>query len=802
MLSPYRVLDLTDEDGLLCGQILADLGADVVQVEPRGGSSARRLGPRRAGDANGVEGSLFWAAYTRNKRGIELDLESQADREALLRLVAGADFLIESACPGRMRELGLDHDALARVQPGIVSVSITPFGETGPKAHWHASDLTQVAASGFAYLTGDADGPPTRIRVPQAHAHAGVDAAVGALIAHFERKRTGKGQHVDISQQQSLTLSNMFRTLDAAIEMAPAQRVAGGLQAGGVLLPTRHRTRDGWVVLGPSVIPSTGHFMTRLLEWVTEAGFCDPALAREEWGKFAVRVASGKLPPDAYDPTKRALDAFFATKTNAEVMAAAVERKLLIAPVFGIDEIIESEQLAVRDYVETVVDGAGEAVRHPGPFAKFSATPIRTRYSAPRLDEHAQAIRKEAERAPAATAAEPPGGLPLAGIKVLDLFWVLAGPTGTRMLADYGATVVRVESRSHPDTLRVSPPWQFTQPNLEGSAGFQSANANKLGITLDLASEQGREVIFDLIRWADVVTESFAPGVMDSLGLGWDVIREVNPNAIGVSSCLMGQNGPWRDFTGFGRLAVGVAGFQQLASWPGRPPAGPFGAYTDAVSSRYNAIAILAAVEHRERTGEAQTIDLSQTEAALHFLGPAFLDWTVNGNAQGPAGNDDPDCFPHGFFPAAGEDRWVAIAVRHEPEWRALCAAMGRADLVERRDERNVVDAAIETFTRERPASEIEATLQAAGVAAHAALDMPGLFADSQLLHRGHFIEIAHDVFPSTTIESSRLSLSRCPAKVPERALSLGRDNTRVLSELLGYSDERITELDAQGVLS
>jgi crotonobetainyl-CoA:carnitine CoA-transferase CaiB-like acyl-CoA transferase len=802
MLSPYRVLDLTDEDGLLCGQILADLGADVIQVEPRGGSSARRLAPRRAGDENGVEGSLFWAAYARNKRGIALDLESGPDREALLRLVAGADFLVESARPGRMRELGLDHDSLARVQPGIISVSITPFGETGPKAHWRGSDLSQVAASGFAYLTGDADGPPTRVCVPQAHAHAGVDAAVGALIAHCERKRTGVGQHVDISQQQSLTLSNMFRTLDAAIEMAPAQRVAGGLQAGGVLIPTRHRTRDGWVVLGPSVIPSTGHFMTRLLEWVAEAGYCDPELAHEEWGKFAVRVGSGKLPPDSYDPTKRALDAFFATKTHAEVMTAAVERKLLIAPVFGIDEIIESEQLAARDYVVTVSGGAGEPARHPGPFAKFAATPIRYRTPAPRLDEHTQALLGEPQRIPVATAAEPRGRSPLDGVKVLDLFWVLAGPMGTRMLADYGATVVRVESRSHLDTLRVSPPWQFTQPNLEGSAGFQSANANKLGITLDLASDEGRQVIFDLARWADVVTESFAPGVMDSLGIGWDVLREVNPNAIMVSSCLMGQNGPWRDFTGFGRLAVGIAGFQQLASWPGRAPAGPFGAYTDAISSRYNAIAILAALDHRDRTGEAQTIDLSQTEAALHFLAPAFLDWTVNGNVPDPVGNEDPDSFPHGLFPAAGEDCWVAIAVRHEADWRALCEAIGRADLLERRDERDVVEAAITSFTRERPAAEIEAKLQAAGIAAHTALDMPGLFADPQLRHRGHFIEIAHDVFPTTTIESSRLSLSRSPARVPERALSLGRDNARVLSELLGYSDEHIADLDEHGVLS
>ena len=232
MLSPYRVLDLTNESGLLCGQILADLGADVIQVEPRGGSSARRVGPWRGGEP-GLERSLFFAAYARNKRGLALDLDEEVDREQLRRLVTGADFLIESEPPGRMQALGLGYDELAQIQPGLVYVSITPFGQTGPKAHWAGSDLTQVAAGGFAYLTGDSDDAPTRVCVPQAHAHAGSDAAIGALIAHAERQRTGRGQHVDVSMQQSVTLANMYRTLDAAVEMAPAQRVAGGIQAGG-----------------------------------------------------------------------------------------------------------------------------------------------------------------------------------------------------------------------------------------------------------------------------------------------------------------------------------------------------------------------------------------------------------------------------------------------------------------------------------------------------------------------------------------------------------------------------------------
>jgi len=819
MLSPYRVLDLTNEDGLLCGQILADLGADVIQIEPRAGSSARRVGPFRK-DGEGLEASLFWAAYTRNKRGLALDLEDETDREVLLRLVAGADFLIESARPGHLAELGLSYEDLARLRPSLVYVSISPFGQTGPKAQWRGSDLTQVAAAGFAYLSGDKGDPPTRICVPQAHAHAGADAAIGALIAHLDRQRTGRGQHVDVSAQQSVTLSNMFRTLDEAIGMAPAERVGSGIQAGGVVIPLRHRTRDGWVTLGPAVMPSTGHFMQRLLAWVAEEGFCDAELAREDWGAFGIRLGAGKLPRDAYDPVVRALDGFFATKTHEEVMRAAVERKLLIAPVFGMDEIIESDQLSERGFPVAVERGGEPGDRYPGSFAKFSRAPLEYRWPPPRLDEHGPELRGEAPRKPAPLGRRPEAAsreevgsknarasvesqsrLPLDGIKVLDLFWVIAGPAGTRMLADYGATVVRVESSKHLDTLRVSPPWQFGQPHPEGAAGFQSANANKLGVTIDLSSEEGRAIILDLARWADVATESFAPGVMEAHGLGYEQLRRVKPDLIVISSCIMGQTGPWREFTGFGRLAASLAGFQPLASWPERPPAGPFGAYTDAIASRYNALAILAALEYRERTGEGQYIDQSQTEAALHFLAPAFLDWTVNGHVASAAGNSDDVCFPHGMYPVAGDDRWVAVAVKSDDEWRSLCELIERPELTPRRHERMEIEAALSDWTRAREAAEVETALQAHGIPAHAALDTPGLFADPQLQHRGHFVEIPHDIYSSTTIESSRLKLSHAPARTPERALTLGRDNRMVLEKLLGYTPERIAELEERGIL-
>ena len=810
VLKPYRVIDLSNERGLLCGQILADLGADVIQVEALEGSSARRRGPWYKGEP-GPESSLFFWAYARNKRSLCVDLQSSEGIDQIKSLVAGADFLIESGIPGEMERLGLSYEVLSRENPGLIYVSISGFGQTGPKAKWHNTDLTQMASSGAAYLSGDSDRPPVRVCVQQAHAHAGADAAVGALIAHFERKRSGLGQHVDISAQQSTTLATMFRSLDVPLEQAPAERLSGGVHIVGQFLPTRFALRDGHVVLGPAYLPSTGHFMIRLLRYAQEEGFADPKLMDEEWGQFAIRMTTGERPPNAYEPVAALLTRFFATKTKAEIMAAALERKLLVAPMLGIESIIDSEHLAEREFEFTHAHGDhGTPTRFPGPFAKFSKTPIQSQRPPPTLGQHTAEIAIEPPRTPATIEGagnESAGSIdpqnshrPLEGVKILDLFWVLAGPGATRMLADYGATIVRVESQSHLDTLRAIPPYQFSHPHPEGAGGFQSANANKLGITLEIGTEGGKEILRELVEWADVVTESFAPGVMDGLGLGYEALREIKPDIIMISSCLMGQTGSWRTFTGFGNLAASVTGFSNLASWPGRPPSGPYGAYTDFIGVRYNAISILAALDHRDRTGEGQYIDMSQAEAALQFLAPAYLDYTVNGELRVAVGNEDLDHSPHGFYPCAGKDRWIAIVVSSDSEWQSLCSLMDRPDLLGYRDDHERVDKAISDWTANQDGADLEKALQTAGIAAHRALDMPELHADEQLQGRDHYYDVTHEIYQTHTLESSRLNLSRSPEKRAESALCFGRDSNTILESILGYSSDRIDALRQDGV--
>ena len=812
MLAGLRVLDLSNERGMLCGQILADLGADVIQIEPPGGSSARRLGPFHK-DERDPERSLFFWAYARGKRGIVLDLESDAGRAQLCELARGADFLLESEAPGRMRELALDCESLARENPGLVYVSITPFGQDGPKADYAATDLVVMASGGPMYLTGDADRAPLRVSVPQAFLFAGAEAAVAALVAHFEREVSGRGQHVDVSAQQAVGLATLFRSLDAPWGQTPAERVSGGLQLGKLFMRMRFETRDGWVVLGPGFLPSTGPFLTRLVQWLYEERLLlDERYRAEDWSSFGIRMLFGQLEPEYWAPVDAALERLFATRPNLEILREAVARKLLVAPSLTAGDIARLEHFEERDFPRELEHAElGVRARYPGPFARFGRSPIRYARSAPRLGQHSAEVLAEARAPRSLPEPRAARALPLEGVKVLDLFWVLAGPAASRVLAEYGATVVHVESTRRLDTIRTIPPYKNAVPGPENSGAVQGANAGKLAMTLDLAHSDARPVIEALVRWADVVTESFAPGVVARMRLDYESLRALKPDLVMISSCLMGQTGSLKGFAGFGNLAASVTGFVHFAGWPDRAPTGPAGAYTDYIAARYNAIAILAALEHRRRTGEGQYIDQSQAEAAFHFLTPAFLDFSLNGRMRTRVGNDDLEMFPHGVFAARGADRWVAIAVRDHADWRALCEALGRrdwrddarlADADARRVQHAEIDAAISDWTRAREPDAIESELQARGVPAHAVLDMPGLYADAQLRARGHFIEVAHPVHGNVTIEASRSRLSHTPARAPERAITFGCDNRKVLGELLGFSEEAIAALDAKGVLA
>ncbi len=436
---------------------------------------------------------------------------------------------------------------------------------------------------------------------------------------------------------------------------------------------------------------------------------------------------------------------------------------------------------------------------------------------------------------------------PFTGIKVADFAWVGVGPIVSRHLADFGATVVRVETSTRPDALRLAPPFRDGQPGLDRSAFGTVFNTNKLGLALNLRLERARELALRLVRWADIVTDSMTPGSLARLGLGYDDLRKVKPAIIMYSTTQQGQTGPYRDFGGYGQHGAAAAGFHDLTGWPDRPPAGIFGAYTDFVAPWFLYTALVAALDYRDRTGQGQYLDQSQVEAALYMLGPELLDYHATGRVPVRAGNDDPEMFPHGAYPcrphaltpamvsgsgtggselAAPEreergasslaeaevgpgQRWIAVAVRDDADWAALCRVIGHDQWGSdpalhgsacRRERGADIDAAITEWTRGRTSDEAMETLQAAGVPAGVVQTPEDLFADPQLVHRGHWWTLDHAVIGPHAYNAPAWKLSRTPAQGRRAGPTLGQHSLEVCRDLLGLTDDEIADLTAEGV--
>src|SRR5271154_1062137 len=388
MLTPYRVLDLTTERGLLCGQMLGDMGADVVKIEPPGGSAARAIGPFY-NDAPHPDRSLYWWAYNRNKRAITLDIERDAGRDLLRRLVERADFLIESHNPGYMAEQGLGFGELAKINPALIYVSITPFGQDGPKANYADSDLIIMAAGGPLILAGDADRPPVRLCIPQAYLHASADAAVGALAAHHERVRSGLGQHVEVAAVQSVAMATQSSILAAPLGSTEIRRMSGGVKVGPFEFPLVWPGSDGFIAMTFLFGSALGVFTARLMNYICEQGFCDQATRDKDWIAYGEQLVSGAEPLSEFERVKEIVRKFTRSRTKNELLQLAVERGFLITPVTTIEEVVESPQFASRDYFQNVAHPElGESFRYPGPFAKFSASPIEYGRRPPLVGEH------------------------------------------------------------------------------------------------------------------------------------------------------------------------------------------------------------------------------------------------------------------------------------------------------------------------------------------------------------------------------------------------------------------------------
>lgn len=385
MLSPYRVLDLTDERGVLCGKILADLGADVIQVEPPHGSPARRIGPFYRDEVD-PEGSLFWWAYAANKRSITLDVTTADGRTLLERLVKTADFLIESGAPGELGALGLGWEALAAINPALIMVSITPFGQDGPYAAYKATDLVGMGMAGFMYVTGDPDRAPLRVGSPHFWLHGAGAGATGAMVALAHRTRTGLGQHVDASCQEAVAraLANAPQTW--AVEHTIIRRQGSYRQMGAsAYMRITWPCRNGFVNFQFSGGAGSGPSVNRLVRWMTEEGMGDAYLESLDFSTLGY----GTITPEVLERIVPPVERFMMSHTKQELFEGAVARRILLFPVATPADILANPQLEARQYFQEVIHPElNTRLTFLGPFVRASATPLRPRRFPPRLGQH------------------------------------------------------------------------------------------------------------------------------------------------------------------------------------------------------------------------------------------------------------------------------------------------------------------------------------------------------------------------------------------------------------------------------
>jgi crotonobetainyl-CoA:carnitine CoA-transferase CaiB-like acyl-CoA transferase len=399
--------------------------------------------------------------------------------------------------------------------------------------------------------------------------------------------------------------------------------------------------------------------------------------------------------------------------------------------------------------------------------------------------------------------------LPFAGLKVVEFGGGAAGPIAIRHLADHGATVIRVESRQRPDFLRLLAQ-SAANRDLDDAPFFTMLNCNKLSVALNLADERGVALAKRLVRWADVVAENFAPRAMRKWGLDYESLAAAKPDLVMVSTCLMGQTGPRRDYPGFGGQGSAISGFNFLTGWPDREAIGQHGTITDSLAPRFVAAALVAALIRRRRTGRGLYLDVAQVETAAYSLSGWLLSFLAGGEVVGRDGNRSPHASPHGAFPCRGTDRWCTIACHGDADWERLVAAIGRpawardarfATLAGRKAHEDELEARLAEWTREREPREVMETLQAAGVDAGIVARDGDLHEDPQLAHRGHFQLLEHAVIGRHPVEALGYRLSHTPAEIARPGPRLGEHGALVYREILGLGNDEIEALTRDGVL-
>ncbi len=801
-LTGVRVLELGHGIAApFCGRLLADAGADVLKVEPPTGDPARAAGPFVGGEVH-PERSLPFLALNPGKRSLALDPERAEDRGRLRDLIRSADVLIDDPATALAGRWAVSADELAALNPRLIHATVSPFGQSGPYRDFAAEELTLYALGGLMYHIGTYDREPVKHGPAQAAYIAGLNTATGVILALLARDRDGLGQQGDVSTQECVAL--LLGSLELS-QYAYAGGVARREERSGPGLNNMQPCADGHVV--PIAFGAAWEMMAAFLD---EPELLDP--------RFATAAGRQRHMPEVIALIRKGL----AGRGRFELFHGAQALGLTWGVVQGPADLAACPQLEARDFWAEVEHPVAGRMRLPGPAYRASRSPARVRSAAPLLGQH--------DDAPARWTASAPGSprrgtgttaLPLAGVRVIDSARVWAMPFATGLLADMGAEVIKVEVPTYLDTRQAEP---FLHNDTDGrfwerSGIFNSLNRGKKSATINLATEEGRELFRELVATADVLIENNRPGVMARLGLDYARLRQIRPDLIMLSNSGYGQTGPWRTYGAIALSLEPTTGLAHFTGYPGGPPV-RWSWFTDFPACWSAVLAVCGALYYRNQTGEGQHIDLAMYEVGVSLLGEEMLDYTLNGVDRGRHGNRHPVYAPHGCYPCRaaaarpGEDAWVTIAVTREEQWPALCDALGRPELVTdarfatmaaRKAHEAELDALIGAWTAARDRYDVMYELQAAGIAAGVVQTTRDLFLDPQLQHRGFFEWV--DQRPCKPelgvrpLPGRAIRLSRTPGAIHGPAPCLGEHNAEVLGTLDGLRTTDLTSLKERGII-
>ena len=776
--------------GPFAARLLADLGAEVIKVEkPPGGDFARRLEPFMRDDA-GVECSALFEYLNWNKRSVALDLGDPQGLEWARLLVGRAAIVIESFRPGRLERWGLGAAAMRALNPSLVVTSVSSFGATGPYSDWLGSDLVFQAMAGVAQISGSAEREPIKRGLRQSLYCAGINAAYASLAGYLTALRTGAGVHIDLAIREcpasELVLNESFYFCMGAVQgrRPTARDPLGGPLGGGDPLPAA----DGHVALqvSPQV---TAARLSDLLE--------EPLLAAPRFATSERRAANAQ-------ELVEILSARLAKENAREFFERACSEGALCGIVQGAGELLDCRQLRDRKTFRTV-PGLGE-LRFPLVLGELSRTPASIRSRAPRLGEHSEEILADLAGGPRPAAnragADAASGAPLAGVRVLDLSYVFAAPYIGGLLADLGAEVIKVEAPHRLDQTRSAfSPFFENEPGAQywnRAGAFHVVNRGKRALSLDLATEGGREILRSLVSASDILLENYTPRVMRGWGLAYAELAAVNPRLIMLSNSGFGSDGPWAGFRAQGTTLEATMGFSRYAGYVDGPPSKVGQSYPDFLACWSGLLALMAALVYRERTGEGQSIDLGMYQLGVSVMPEPLLRHQLSGEEVPRSGSAEPDALFGGVFRALGDDHWLAVSALSEAQLDALGRVVGAdAPAAE-------LTGAVAAWALAHEAAQGAGLLQAAGVPAGPVLDASELFADPQLRERGFYewVEFADGVARPLIGRPYRWSGAASTVAIRGAGPAFGEANGYVLEEILSLDRAQIAAIRAGGIVT